>query len=299
MNFYPASTLLDRALGLLAERPRTSGELAVTVLGLQNAPVAVADRLSTALLGSDPRVRRDTAGTWGLVPAACGSPLLEDCVFAVVDVETTGCCASGTDRVIEVAVVSVQGQRRERVFERLINPRRSIPRGVTAITRIVEGDVHRAPVFAEVVDEVVAALSGRIFAAHNARFDWAFLGAELRRCRAMTLSGPRLCTARLARRLVAGAESCGLDWLSQYFGLENPARHRAGGDAWTTALLLLRLIDLARGEGARTLQDLEGLQARRPKHRRRRKRSRDSRLESRDTNRESRESAEGWDGRDS
>ena len=292
MNVYPASTLLDRALGLLAERPHTSGELAVTVLGLSNAPVAVADRLSTALLGSDPRVQRDAAGTWGLVPAARGSPLLEDCVFAVVDVETTGCRAAGSDRVMELAVVAVHGQRRERVFERLINPRRPIPRGATAITRIVDADVRRAPAFAEVVDEVLAALSGRIFAAHNARFDWAFLGAELQRCRGMVPAGPRLCTARLARRLVTGAESCGLDWLSQYFGLENPARHRAGGDAWTTALLLVRLIELARGEGARTLQDLEGLQARRPKHRRRRKKSRDT---ARD--RESRARAEGWDGR--
>jgi DNA polymerase-3 subunit epsilon len=218
-------------------------------------------------------VQRDPAGAWGLVPAARGSPLLEDCVFAVVDVETTGCRAAGSDRVIELAVVAVHGQRRERVFERLINPRRPIPRGVTAITRIVDADVRRAPGFADVVDEVVAALSGRIFAAHNARFDWAFLGAELQRCRGMVPGGPRLCTVRLARRLVTGAESCGLDWLSQYFGLENPARHRAGGDAWTTALLLLRLIELARGEGARTLQDLERLQARRPKHRRRRKKS--------------------------
>ena len=53
------------------------------------------------------------------------------------------------------------------------------------------------------------------------------------------------------------AESCGLDWLTQYFDLKNPARHRAGGDAWATAELLLKLLDLARAEGARTFADLE------------------------------------------
>jgi DNA polymerase III epsilon subunit-like protein len=71
----------------------------------------------------------------------------------------------------------------------------------------------------------------------------------------------------LARRLVPQAESCGLDWLSNYFGLENPARHRAGGDAWATADLLLRLLDLARQQGARTLQDLEAMQLRRRRKR--------------------------------
>jgi DNA polymerase III epsilon subunit-like protein len=58
------------------------------------------------------------------------------------------------------------------------------------------------------------------------------------------------------------AESCGLDWLTQYFDLQNPARHRAGGDAWATAELLLKLLDLARAEGARTFADLEALQRR-------------------------------------
>jgi DNA polymerase-3 subunit epsilon len=99
-----------------------------------------------------------------------------------------------------------------------------------------------------------------VFVAHNVRFDWGFLAAELRRARGISLTGPRLCTARLARRLVPEAESCGLDWLSGYFGLENPARHRALGDAWATADLLVRLLDRARRDGARTLQDLDALQ---------------------------------------
>jgi DNA polymerase III epsilon subunit-like protein len=67
------------------------------------------------------------------------------------------------------------------------------------------------------------------------------------------------------------AESCGLDWLTQYFDLRNPARHRAGGDAWATAELLLKLLDLARAEGARTFADLEALQQRKRRGKRRKK----------------------------
>ena len=41
---------------------------------------------------------------------------------------------------------------------------------------------------------------------------------------------------------------------------ENPARHRAAGDALVTGELLQRLLLLAREAGARTLPDLEQLQ---------------------------------------
>jgi len=99
--------------------------------------------------------------------------------------------------------------------------------------------------------------------AHNARFDWGFLDASFRRTRGLALTGPRLCTVRLARRLLRDVGSCGLDNLTLHFGFENTARHRALGDADVTAQLLDRLLRLARGEGARTLTDLEQIQLRR------------------------------------
>ena len=46
-----------------------------------------------------------------------------------------------------------------------------------------------------------------------------------------------------------------------------------GGDALATGLVLQRLLDLARGKGARTLVDLEQLQARRRKRRKGKRRS--------------------------
>jgi DNA polymerase III epsilon subunit-like protein len=133
--------------------------------------------------------------------------------------------------------------------------------------------VRNAPQFSEVTERLLAALAGRVFVAHNARFDWNFVSAELRRSRDLTLDGTRFCTVRLARRLVKGVRSCGLDNLCRFFGFQNEARHRAGGDALVTAELLCRLLSLAREEGARTLQDLMVIEARRSRGRRRRKRS--------------------------
>jgi DNA polymerase-3 subunit epsilon len=268
---HSESTLLGRVLDTLRDGARPATVLCHHVLGLPGAPDLVCERIAVALLGADPRVRRLPDGRWGLVPEAQGSPLLDDCAFAVVDVETTGMRAAGSDRITEIAVVVLHGDRREVIFESLVNPGRPIPPVVSAITQITNEMVHDAPSFAELADQLVAALAGRIFVAHNARFDWGFVCAELRRARALTLEGHRLCTVRLARRLVAGVRSCGLDNLSHYFGIENDARHRAAGDALVTADLLARLLRLARAEGARTLQDLSAIEARRTRAGRRKR----------------------------
>ena len=270
---YPDSTLLERVLAQLRVGPRTPSTLCHEVLGLLGAPAAICDRVAIALLGADPRVRQLDDGRWGLVPEAQGSPLLDDCAFAVVDVETTGMRAGFGDRITEIAVAVVHGERREIVFESLVNPERPIPRAICSITNITNEMVRHAPRFSELAERLLAALAGRVFVAHNARFDWNFVSAELRRSRDLTLDGTRFCTVRLARRLVKGVRSCGLDNLCRFFGFHNQARHRAGGDALVTAELLCRLLSLAREEGARTLQDLMVIEARRSRGRRRRRRS--------------------------
>jgi DNA polymerase-3 subunit epsilon len=271
LSAHPQSTLLDRVLDTLREGPRAAMTLCHRVLGLPGAQEAVCERIAIALLGADPRVRQLVDGRWGLVPEAQGSPLLDEIAFAVVDVETTGMRAGASDRITEIAVVVVHGGRREVVFESLVNPGRPIPPAICAITNITNDMVRGAPTFAEVADQVLAALAGRVFVAHNARFDWNFLNAEVRRARDLALDGPQLCTVRLARRLVKGVRSCGLDNLTQHFGFDNPARHRAAGDALVTADLLDRLLRLAQEEGARTLQDLTAIATRRTRRARRKR----------------------------
>jgi DNA polymerase-3 subunit epsilon len=270
---HPSTTLVERVHGVLRTGPQSSAMLCREVLGLSDAPLVICDRIAVALLGSDPRIRRITDGRWGLVPEVQGSPLLDECAFAVVDVETTGMRAFGSDRITEIAVVVVCGGRREVVFESLVNPGRSIPPAIRAITNISDEMVRSAPSFEEVCDRVVEVLAGRVFVAHNARFDWNFVTAEVRRARDLALDGPRLCTVRLARRLVQGIVSCGLDSLTHWFGFSNGSRHRAAGDALVTAELLQRLLALAREEGARTLQDLAAIESRRAPRRPRRRRS--------------------------
>lgn len=268
LTAYPDGTLTARALERLDGTPLDSDTIAREILGIRRAPPAVAERLAVALLGADPRVVRRHDGYWQLVDGLRPSPRLEDAVFAVVDVETTGSRPAHGDRITEVAIVLVTHEGAETVCERLVNPERAIPRAVTAVTRITDAMVRDAPVFAEIADEVLRHLAGRTFVAHNVKFDWRFLAYELRRARGVRLDGPRLCTVELTRRLVTGLRSRSLDSLAHYFDVPVTDRHRAGGDARATAVVLRRLLALAREAGAETLDDLFRVD-RRAKRRRR------------------------------
>lgn len=262
---HATGTLLGRALRLLEAGPADSDLIAREILGLASPPppTLVADRLASALLGADPRVRRDHLGRWGLAAAVRAVSRLDETVFAVVDVETTGSRPVAGDRITEVAVIQVgPAGCVETALETLINPERPIPQFVTRLTRITNAMVQSQPVFAEVADDLIGALAGRVFVAHNVQFDWRFLEHEVRRTRDVRLDGPRVCTVKLARRLLPGLKNRGLDSVSRYFGIEIENRHRAGGDARATAQVLVRLLDRARELGAETLDDLGLVDAR-------------------------------------
>ncbi len=251
-------TLSERALVYLREGPRQPLDITRDILGLQRANLAVAERLVIALLGADPRFTFDVDGRWSVVPEPAwrGVPL-RDVRFAVVDVETTGMRARHGDRVTEIAVVHVDRERIEVAFESLVNPGRPIPPRIISLTGIDDALVRTAPPFEEIADRVLAALAGRVFVAHNARFDWRFVEAEVERARDAILRPPRLCTVRLTRLLVPELERRNLDSVIHFFGIETDRRHRAAGDAVATAQVLHRLLQRAETAGIRTWQELE------------------------------------------
>ena len=226
------------------------------VLGIAQANRHTADRIAVALLGPDPRFTRTTDGRWMLVSTPVESPTLEACRWAVVDVETTGVRARRGDRIIEIAVVTLDGSEPRVVFHSLVNPGLPIPPFVASLTGITEAMLKEAPPFNAVVDALLHSFRDCVFVAHNARFDWAFVSAEVERARGLLLQGPRVCTMRLARRLLPDLPRRNLDTVSDHFGITIEGRHRAVGDAVAAAKCLHRLVGLAKEQGAVTLADL-------------------------------------------
>ncbi|HSJ14049.1 MAG TPA: exonuclease domain-containing protein [Longimicrobiales bacterium] len=190
--------------------------------------------------------------------------------YVVVDLETTGGSAYRGHRITEFAAVRMRGNGEViDEFSTLVNPLRRIPPFITALTRITSEMVAGAPLFHEIVPQVRRILEGAVFVAHNAGFDHRFLSAELSRLR-VPLLGRKLCTVRLARRTVPEIGSRSLDSLAYFFNIENPARHRAFGDARATAVLLGRLLDRLEDQEVRRWHELETLLRRRPRRRRKR-----------------------------
>lgn len=250
-------SLLRVAADRLAAGPLHTLDLARDVLGLSGHEGA-ASAAVFQLLGTDPRFRVDGEGVWSLddTLAPYGAPLAE-VSFAVVDVETTGGAAWRGHHMTEIAIVEVRGGEIVDEYETLLNPGQSIPPGIVALTGITNDMVRAAPYFDHVADEVASRLKGRAFVAHNATFDWTFVSAELARANGDVPKVPRLCTVRMARRLVPQLRRRNLDELTRHFGVEIHARHRAYGDALATARVLLRLLDEARGRG---IEDMATLQ---------------------------------------
>lgn len=245
-------------MAYLEAGPADAVVLARDILGVVRPRREIADRLLVTLLGSDPRVSRLPDGRWTLARQP-ESPLIEACTYAVVDVETTGMSPSKGGRIIEIAVARVSPAGITLALDTLVKADAPVPTGITGITGITGEMLRGAPVFGAVADQVLEELRDAVFVAHNARYDWGFLSAELDRTRAVRLTGPRLCTVRLTRTLVPELDYRNLDAVMYHFGITTPVRHRAGPDAVATAAVLQRLLSIARERGARTLADLGAL----------------------------------------
>jgi DNA polymerase-3 subunit epsilon len=279
----PAETRLsERAVEFLRTGPADAKALIEHVCQMPGAPLVVAEQMALALFAARPEFVRAQDGRWSLVPEPhAASPAivasamvlespatyhatferdeLASLSYVVVDVETTGTSPWSGDRITEIAAIVVRDGVVAERFETLVNPERSIPPMITNLTQINWEMVKDAPRFRDICDDLVRVLSGHVFVAHNVDFDWRFVSSEVQRASGQRLTGRRLCTVRLARRVLPQLRSRRLDSVANYYGVEILARHRAAGDAVATAHVLLRLLDEARGHECRCWDDLQRL----------------------------------------
>jgi DNA polymerase-3 subunit epsilon len=167
--------------------------------------------------------------------------LIEGTDFVVVDVETTG-MSPVEDRITEIAMMRVRDGRIAEEFSTLVNPLMTIPAYITDLTGIDNIMVAEAPTAREVVPSMTEFLGDSVFTAHNASFDWSFVSSTARRERLLELANDRLCTVRLTRRILPFLPSRSLGPVARFLDITIPQRHRASGDAYATALILIRYL---------------------------------------------------------
>lgn len=172
-----------------------------------------------------------------------------DTNFVVVDVETTG-SNPASNRIIEVACVVVKDGSIKEEFSTLINPHQHIPYFISKMTGITNEMVFKAPSFEQIAKKLKGLFSqpDSVFVAHNVNFDYNFIKFSFERSGETFPDIPKLCTLKLAKRLISGITKRNVGALSEYLGIAISNRHRAFGDARATAQILLELLEIAEDE---------------------------------------------------
>lgn len=161
-------------------------------------------------------------------------------MYTVVDIETTGGTAR-SHKIIEVAIVTFDGKKIIDSYATLINPKKYVPPFITSLTGISNDMVETAPTFEEVAETILEKTEDKIFVAHNVNFDYSFLKQEFN-ILGIKFDRKKLCTVRLAKKIIPGFRSYSLGSLTDDLGIEISDRHRALGDAEATAKVLEILI---------------------------------------------------------
>jgi DNA polymerase III subunit epsilon len=156
--------------------------------------------------------------------------------FVAVDCETTGIHPGSHHRIVELAVIPFDPRNGPgETWSSLLNPDRDL--GPTGVHGIRGRDLVDAPRFDELLGDIIERLAGNVVVAHNARFDVAFLEAELKRCGIEPPTIASICTMRMAGLLGSGGVRAKLRDCCAAEGIEVRREHSAADDAMACASL--------------------------------------------------------------
>ncbi|MET0362982.1 MAG: DNA polymerase III subunit epsilon [Sphingobium sp.] len=158
----------------------------------------------------------------------------------IFDTETTGLDPLKGDRLVEIGCIELVNRvPTGRTYHAYFNPQRSMPMEAERVHGLSERFLSDKPLFAHGADEILAFLEDSALVAHNARFDFGFLNAELRQCGLAEISMDRMVdTVAIARTLHPGAKHS-LDALCSRYGIDRS--HRVKHGALLDAELLAQL----------------------------------------------------------
>lgn len=157
--------------------------------------------------------------------------------LAVLDLETTG-TDKRNDRIVEISVLKIWPDRREKQHTRRINPGIPIPPDATAIHGITDTDMVDQPRFEQVADDLLSLLEGCDLCGFNIKqFDLPLLYNEFRRAgRTFNLEGRALIDPKeiyhaYERRDLTAA-------VRFYLNRDHAGAHGAAADVKATAEIL-------------------------------------------------------------
>jgi len=189
-----------------------------------------------------------------IVPYVTSAAPLTNMVFVAFDVETTG-LNSKNERVVEIGAVKFCGQTCIATTNWLINPGKTIPKGVIRVHGITDNMVKHEPHARTILIKFKKFMGDAPLIAHNARFDVGFIAQE---CRKSNLKIPEnivIDSLPMSRKYFPDAPAHNLVALTKYLNLEDTGHHRALADSIYVYHLMARIFE-SQADNL-TLQDIE------------------------------------------
>jgi DNA polymerase-3 subunit alpha (Gram-positive type) len=180
---------------------------------------------------------------------------LEDAVYVVFDIETTGLSVTAS-KIIELAGVKLKNGKEIGRFSTFINPHEPIPYNIQQLTHITDEMVQDAPELEPKLAEFLEFVGDAVLVAHNARFDIGFIQEACKRLGWPQVENPVLDTLELARLLHPTMKNHRLNTLAELYRVPLENHHRAIDDTVALGGVLNGLLKDAMSRGYTELHRL-------------------------------------------
>ncbi|MGN0157410.1 MAG: PolC-type DNA polymerase III [Lachnospiraceae bacterium] len=181
-----------------------------------------------------------------------------DNTYVVFDLETTGfSCVK--NKIIEIGGVKVQNGEIVDHFSEFVNPLTPIPYEIEKLTGISDEQVMDAEEIENVLPRFLEFSNDCVLVAHNSSFDMSFIEENARR-QGLAANFTCVDTLGLSRALLPNQAKHTLDAVAKTLKVSLENHHRAVDDAQATAEIFIKLMDMVRDKGVKTLQEMNSLE---------------------------------------
>ena len=171
---------------------------------------------------------------------------LENMRFVVFDTETTG-LDTKQDRILSIGTITVIGNTLKVADSLECYLKQDLFNAETVkIHGLLKEGTYKKATEEEAIIQFLAHIKNSVIVAHHAAFDIAMINQALKRLNLPKLKNKVLDTGHLFKKtkLDISKNHFSLDQLSLKFNIPLHDRHTASGDAFITALLLVKLIGI-------------------------------------------------------
>jgi DNA polymerase III subunit epsilon len=179
---------------------------------------------------------------------------LDEIAYTVFDTETTGLQPAAGDEIIALGAVRVVNGRllRQETFDRLVDPRRSVPIVSQRIHGLTPDVLRGQPTIDQVLPAFARFAEDTVLVGHNVSFDLAFLRLKEAQT-GVAFTQPVLDTLLLSALIHPDHDEHTMEAIAARLGVDVKGRHSALGDALLTAQLFTRMLPLLTGQGIQTV----------------------------------------------